>query len=295
MEQEEAPLLVKILECFPISRKLYNRDTMPQIQDIGSSETTRADFSEEISNINTRARNAHKSQKFFSHWLAGVIDGDGSLLISKAGYTSCEITVDEKERQVLNLIKSHLGGKITRRTGVSALRWRLHNKKGMHILLERIQGKILTPERYQQLARVSDALNVECAPLGQFSKDNAWLAGFYEAEGYFRVNSSTIQCSVTLSQKNSYILRQIQKQMPGRIYWDRSWQGHLYAASSVEDIKNWVRYFSQFPLCSWKQYQLTRFKKVLLYKGRRIHLTRVRAPWKRLQRLLHEFHSSHSE
>lgn len=261
---------------------------------IESSETTRADSLEEISNINTRTRNAHKSKKFFSHWLAGVIDGDGSLLLSKAGYTSCEITVGNKERQILNAIKSKLGGKIMARSGVSALRWRLHHKKGMLLLLETINGKLLTPESQQQLARVCAALGVECVSPGRFSRDNAWLAGFYEAEGYFNVNSTTIQCNVTLSQKNDYILREIQKEMPGRIYWDRNWQGYLYAASSVEDIKNWLRYFSKFPLCSWKQYQLTRFKRVLLYKGRKVHLTRVAGPWKRMQRLLNGFSSRES-
>ena len=29
----------------------------------------------------------------FNEYLAGLIDGDGSLLISKAGYASCEITI----------------------------------------------------------------------------------------------------------------------------------------------------------------------------------------------------------
>lgn len=134
---------------------------------IGSSETKRAGSSEEISNINTRTCNAHKSKKFFPYGLAGVIDGDGSLLVSKAGYTSCEITVGEKERPVLNVIKSQLAGKITAPSGVSALRWRLHNRKGMLLLLEMINGKLLRPESQQQLARVCAALGVEYKSSGQ--------------------------------------------------------------------------------------------------------------------------------
>lgn len=261
---------------------------------IGSSETLRASSSEEIANINTRTRGRHKSKNFFHHWLAGVIDGDGSLLVSKAGYSSCEITVGERERQILTVIKGWLGGKITRRTGVAALRWRLHHKKGMLLLVAAINGKLLRRESQQQLARLCQVLNVELKSPGQFSPQNAWLAGFYEVEGYFNVNSTTLQCSVTLSQKDDSILREIQREMSGRIYWDRSWRGWLYAASSLEDIARWVDYFSKYPLCSWKQYQLKRFKRIILLKGRGVHLTRKGPPWKRLERLIKEFPSQKS-
>ena len=78
----------------------------------------------------------------------------------------------------------------------------------------------------------------------------------------------------------------------GRIFYIESWDKWLYSASSLADISNWVKYFSLFPLRSWKQIQLQRFKRVLLYKSRGIHLRGPAAgrSWKRFQQLLNEFH-----
>ena len=256
---------------------------------VGSSETLRVVCSEKILNVNTLTRNAHKRAPFFSHWLAGIIDGDGSLLVSRAGYSSCEITVGEKEWQILHKIKRQLGGAIAKRKGVGALRWRLHNKKGMLALVNVINGKCLLKARQEQLEKVCAVLGVNCLPPAGFSPKNGWCAGFFEAEGYFHVNSTTLQCSVTLSQKNPLLLREICKFLPAPLFYDKSWNGWLYAASSLADISCWLLYFSKFPLCSWKQIQLRRFKRIILYKARKVHLEKTGRSWKRLQRLVNEF------
>lgn len=261
---------------------------------IGSSETPRAVCSEEISNTNTQTRRAHREPKFFSHWLSGIIDGDGSLLVSRAGYTSCEITVGEKEERILWVIKKKLGGSIKKRSKVRAFRWRLHNKPGMRTLVSFINGKLLLSQRQEQLKRVCAALGEEYRAGEGFSIHNSWLAGFYESEGYFHVNSTTLQLSITLTQKNLALLEEISKSLPGPIYYDKAWEGWLYAASSLEDISRWVLYFSRFPLLSWKQIQLRRFKRLILYKGRRVHLLEEGRPWKRFQRLLKEFNKEAS-
>lgn len=258
---------------------------------IGSSETLRAVCSEKISNINTRARGKTLSTLQFSHWLAGLIDGDGCLLCSTQGYTSCEITVGDKEYNLLQAIKDRMGGSIKLRTKAKAYRWRLHNKAGMLQLLQYINGKLHLPKRQCQLQKVCAALQHQCLPVKQISEKNGWIAGFYEAEGYFHLNRSTLQCSITLSQKDRTILEEISAVLPGPIYYDKSWDGWVYSASSLEDISRWVYYFSLFPLRSWKQIQLQRFKRILLYKGRGVHLSGSIGgrPWKRLQRLVDEF------
>jgi len=258
---------------------------------IGSSETLRAVCSEKISNINTRARGKTLSTLQFSHWLGGLIDGDGTLLCSIKGYTSCEITVGEKQLNILQLVKSELGGSIKCRTGVKAYRWRLHNKPGMLQLVQLINGKLHLAQRQCQLQRVCAALQCIYLPVKRISRYNGWLAGFYEAEGYFNVNSITLQCSVTQSQKDRLLLEEISAALPGPIYYDKSWDEWLYAASTLEDISRWVHYFSLFPLRSWKQIQLQRFKRILLYKSRGVHLRGPAGgrPWKRFQRLVEEF------
>ena len=257
-------------------------------KNIGSSETLRAVCSEKISNINTKAENAYKSKRNFSHWLAGVIDGDGSLLVSKNGYASCEITCALHERQILQLIKCQLGGSIKKRRKVQALRWRLHNAKGMRLLVNTINGKLLVPARVSQLEKVCNSLKLS-AERGQFSCDNSWLAGFYEAQGYFNVNSTSLQCTITCSQKSPFLLREITGHLGGSVFYDKSWDGWLVGASSLGDISRWVNYFGKFPLISWKQIQLRRFKRIILYKGRGVHLQKEGPSWKRFQRLVNEF------
>ena len=265
---------------------------------------------QKISNTNTLSQGRYSDKKnpeLFKHWFAGLIDADGCLLVSKAGYTSCEITVGEKEFALLALVKKHVGGKIKKRGNLKAYRWRSHNKTGILHLLEMIDGKLLLRKRVEQFQSVSKQLDLTTTPLQSclegmqelhvlrqkhtFSSDNAWLAGFFEGEGYFRVNQKTLQLGITLSQKDQRLLQEIAKEMGGSICYDKSCNGWLYSASSRQDIAKWISYFSRFPLISWKQIQLFRFKKILLYKSRGVHLSKEGKSWLRFKRLVSNFKS----
>jgi len=68
---------------------------------VGTSETTRVTFFE-----------PEGATRRFNQWLAGLIDGDGCLLVSKAGYSSCEITVALADERMLRIIQIKLGGAI---------------------------------------------------------------------------------------------------------------------------------------------------------------------------------------
>lgn len=78
---------------------------------VGTSETT-------------RATPFGLKETRFNQWLAGLIDGDGCLLVSKAaaaaaaGYPSCEITVALADERMLRIIQNKLGGSIKPRSGV---------------------------------------------------------------------------------------------------------------------------------------------------------------------------------
>jgi len=78
---------------------------------VGTSETTRVTFFE-----------PEGATRRFNQWLAGLIDGDGCLLVSKAGYSSCEITVALADERMLRIIQNKLGGAIKARSGVKAIR-----------------------------------------------------------------------------------------------------------------------------------------------------------------------------
>lgn len=76
----------------------------------------------------------------FKQWLAGLIDGDGSFLLSKKGYASLEITMDIRDERALTAVKNVYGGSIKLRSGVRALRYRLHNKEGLLNLINDVNG-----------------------------------------------------------------------------------------------------------------------------------------------------------
>jgi hypothetical protein len=83
-------------------------------------------------------------------WLAGIIDADGSLLVSQKGYTSLEITTNISDIAVLEKIQLKYGGFIQPRSGVNAMRYRLHNKTGMIKIVQDINGYIRNPARFIQ-------------------------------------------------------------------------------------------------------------------------------------------------
>ena len=55
--------------------------------------------------------------KSFCDWLAALRDGDGSLQVSKKGYTSLEITMGLEDFPCLRYVQNKLGGSIKIRSG----------------------------------------------------------------------------------------------------------------------------------------------------------------------------------
>ena len=262
---------------------------------IGSSETTRAaclhaQTQTLVSTTNTKISKKNLIYKIhFSYWLAGLIDGDGYLGVSKQNYTTCEITVGEKELNLLTKIKKRLGGKISKRINAKAYRWRLHDKKSMETLINMINGKLLLDSKKIQLQKVCKILNIEYKQKTLFSIDTYWVTGFYEAEGYFHINSRSLQCNLTLSQKTPELLEKIKFFFGGNVYYDKSWSGYLYSASDEHSIKNWFNYFAEFPLKSHKNIDLVRFKRVLLFKQKKYHLSKNEKYRRRFHTLLNNF------
>ncbi len=134
---------------------------------VGSSETTRA----------------ATYPTSFCEWLAGLIDGDGSLQVSKKGYTSLEITMGLEDLPCLRYIQNKLGGSIKMRSGCKAYRYRINNKQGMINLINCINGYIRHSSRLKQLHRVCQQLQVPVVQPVFLSKTSKWFAGFFDADG----------------------------------------------------------------------------------------------------------------
>jgi hypothetical protein len=139
-------------------------------------------------------------------WLAGLIDGDGCFTLSKKGYAALEITMDLKDSATLYYIKQIYGGSVKLRSGVKAIRYRLHHKEGMISLIKDINGLIRNPNRLAQLSKIcvnKDIPLIYPSPLVDF--DDPWVSGFFDSDGTVTLNSLNHQITISISQKNKLL------------------------------------------------------------------------------------------
>lgn len=215
---------------------------------VGTSETTCA-ITNNLSTKTLNNENINITNKF-NQWLAGLIDGDGYLGVSKKGYTSCEITIDLKDEKALNIIKQKFGGSIKLRSGVKAVRYRLHNKEGMIKLINAINGNIRNSKRLPQLHNVCHILNIPILEPINLTYNNAWFTGFFDADGtinfYFKNNIPQLTISVT----NKYLqdIKPYMNIFNGNIYYDRSQNGYYkWSIQSKNDINYFINYIKLHP------------------------------------------------
>ena len=138
---------------------------------VGTSETTCVTTKTMKKNGNTNNDIA------FKEWFAGMIDGDGCFLVNKKGYTSLEITVDQKDLYLLHYIQDKVGGgNIKLRSGSKSYRYRMHNKKGIMNVVNMVNGYIQHGIRKSQLHRVCSVMNIPIQDTVNLTKNSHWFA-----------------------------------------------------------------------------------------------------------------------
>ena len=208
---------------------------------VGTSEAIR------LLNINKKLyhklSNSDKDLKF-KQWLAGLVDGDGSFLLSKKGYASLEITMDIRDEHALHIVKNVYGGSIKLRSNAKALRYRLHNKSGLLEIINDLNGHIRNSHRLVQLNN-------------KLTYNNGWLSGFFDADGTITINKSNSQLSIYASQKTSELLTPLVDLYGGYLYIDRgSHQSYKWYITNREDIVKLISYFKKYPSRSAKNKRL---------------------------------------
>lgn len=210
---------------------------------VGTSETTRvAPYS-----------------KSFCEWLAGLIDGDGSLQVSKQGYTSLEITMGLEDLRCLRYIQDKLGGSIKIRSGAKAYRYRLHNKQGMIYLINSINGHIRHTSRLQQLHKVCQQLKIQVIYPKKLDKESNWFAGFFDADGTITMSmkNNRPQLSIRVVNKLLQDVQYYKDIFGGNIYFDSSQNGYYqWSVQSREDVLNILKYFKTHTSRSHKSHRL---------------------------------------
>ena len=210
---------------------------------VGTSETTRvAPYS-----------------KSFCEWLAGLIDGDGSLQVSKKGYTSLEITMGLEDLRCLRYIQDKLGGSIKMRSGAKAYRYRLHNKQSMINLINCINGYIRHTSRLQQLHRVCQQLEISVIYPTKLDKESNWFAGFFDADGTITMSmkNNRPQLSIRVVNKLLQDVQYYKYVFGGNVYFDSAQNGYYqWSVQSREDVLNMLQYFKTHTSRSHKSQRL---------------------------------------
>ena len=142
----------------------------------------------------------------FNQWLAGLIDGDGYFILTKKGYTSCEITMDARDKKALNEIKHKYGGTIKSISNVNGVRYKLRHKKGLILLINDVNGLIRNPARLLQMNELCVKYDIKLKYPDPLIFNNGWLSGFIDSDGSIYYSEASGQVFISLTQKKIKIL-----------------------------------------------------------------------------------------
>ncbi len=197
--------------------------------------------------------------KSFCEWLAGIIDGDGSIQVSKQGYTSLEITMGLEDLRLLRYIQHMLGGSIKMRSGAKAYRYRLHNQLGMIKLMNCINGHIRHSARLLQLHRVCQVLDIPVILPITLDAQSNWFAGFFDADGTIglAMKHRLPQLSIRVNKKLLQDVEPYKVVFGGNIYFDSSQNG--YYQWSVQSRKDVIMMLDYFKSSTFRSHKSRRF------------------------------------
>ena len=234
---------------------------------VGTSEAIR------LLNIKTKLNiNTKLNSKKWNEWLAGLIDGDGCFLLTKKGYASLEITMDIRDEHALQIVKNVYGGSIKLRSNANALRYRLHHKSGLLNLINHVNGHIRNSNRLVQLNKICYKYDLNLIYPEKLTYNNAWLSGFFDADGTITINKTNTQLSISISQKTVELLQPLVELYSGNIYIDRgSSQSFKWYITKREDIIKLVEYFKNHPSRSAKNNRLHLVPKFYQLKDLKAH------------------------
>lgn len=185
----------------------------------GSSESIRHSFST-INHDSSKSLNNN-----FSYYLAGLIEGDGTIIVPKTvkdqkgrnTYPSIQIVFGLYDLSLALMVQKTLKhGSISRKVGKNVYIFTVNNKEGLIKLINLINGKFKT-DKINALVRLIEWYNnkgesIRIEPRCSVPLHNSsWLAGFIEADGHFSVRATEtglyprVECRFELSQAKTSI------------------------------------------------------------------------------------------
>ncbi len=209
-------------------------------------------------NQSSNSTNTNIGEESWNEYTASSIDGDGSLLISKKGYASLEITMDIHDEYALNKVKQKLGGSVKRRSEARAFRYRLHHKLGILNLLGRINGNIRNSKRIAQLQKMCILYKIPYKEPIKLTLHSSWFSGFFDADGtiFYSMKKGWPQLTISVSNKKEIDLIPFQEVFGGYIHLDKSSNTYKWEIYSTENISVFYNYLREHPLQSHKKQRI---------------------------------------
>jgi len=233
--------------------------------------------------VDFNALNKAKLNPEFAYYLAGLIEGDGSIVVPKRErsplgklyYPSIQISFDIRDLALALVIQKTLGfGSITKTKSNNSCRLTINSYESLIMLVNLLNGKFKTV-KIKDFHLLIDFLNNRFPGLNIVKQkldqtplsSSSWLSGFIDSDGHFfvRSNNTTVSCGFELVQAclstKGYSKKEImvllaeflQKELKERSKaYCKSKNQYVVFISSLESNKILCSYLSIYPLFSSK-------------------------------------------
>jgi Cytochrome C and Quinol oxidase polypeptide I/LAGLIDADG endonuclease/LAGLIDADG-like domain len=220
------------------------------------------------------------------HYLAGLIDGDGHF----SNAQQLVIVFSSPDAFLAYYLKKRLGfGNVKKIDNKNAYLLIISNKKGILKILNLINGKLRTKNKFDQVGKnilshknyteIKENINFTLNLTNDLN--NHWLAGFSDADASFQIkiinrtnrNNAEIRLNYQIDQKKNDILILIKNYIGGNIGYRKSQDTYYYESTSFGSAKNVINYFDKFNLQSRKHISYLRWRKVYRLIQNKEHLT----------------------
>lgn len=267
--------------------------------------------SDGLSNDSLSSSDDLSSNGQLSHYLAGLIEGDGTIIVPTKDKTPGGKNTHPVIRIVFTLPDLPLAQKLQQVLGCGFIQkpkqgnyylFEVQNIEGLLKLANLINGKMRTP-KIEALHRLINWLNnkknssIVCLGLDTSNlNSNSWFAGFSDADSYFQVILTHNKELGTIKNIKSFYRLEIQQNYHGelnlyknimeliakflqtnllsrkRILNNKEYVSYMIITSSLSTNLLVDNYFKQFPMFSSKQLDYLEWSKVLHLRLNKQHL-----------------------
>ena len=236
-----------------------------------------------------------ESEQILSHYLAGLIEGDGYISITNKNRIILGITFNLKDKPLAEKLLSYLGkGSIVKRN-TNSIELRFSAKQTLCKIIHLINGKFRTP-KIDQLYKLIDWMNsnhsmdITKLPINNSSiLNDSWLSGFIDADGHFYIRNSLKQiiCKFSLEQRMIYpktqesynlILNKICSSLNVKLYTRirKNYKNSYYIirVENQNSTKILIDYLNKYPLLSSKYLDYLEWEKSFGIISKKEHMTK---------------------